>query len=177
MTIYNVAEPLQLIFLPHGYCSHFLCLLNTLDHNFQGSCIMISIYLTHWGRVTHICVRKITITGSDNGLAPERRQAIIWTSAGTLLIGPLGTNFSEMLIGIQTFSFKKMHSKMLSAKWHPFCLGLNVLILVITGKKLLHNNPPNDHFNHSKMRIVMMQTLLTMVALQVVLMTSCSVTN
>ena len=56
-----------------------------------------------------------------------RRQAIIWTNAGILLIGPLGTNFNEILIGIQTFSLKKMHLKMSSAKWGPFCLGLNVL--------------------------------------------------
>ena len=85
------------------------------------------IYLTHWGRVTHICVGNLTIIDSDNGLSPERRQAIIWTNAGILLIGPLGTNFSEISIGIQTFSFKKMHFKMSSAKWRPFCLGLNVL--------------------------------------------------
>ena len=65
--------------------------------------------LTHWGRVTHVCVGKLIIIGSDNGLSPGRRQAIIWTIAGILLIGPLGTNFSEILIGIQTFSFKKMH--------------------------------------------------------------------
>ena len=83
---------------------------------------------THWGRVTHICVVKLTIIGSDNGLSPGRRQAIIWTNAGILLIGPLGTNFTEILIGIQTFSFKKMHLKMSSAKWRPFSLGLNVLI-------------------------------------------------
>ena len=62
--------------------------------------------LTHWGRVTHICVGKLTIIGSDNGLSPERRQAIIWTNAGTLLIGPLGTNLSEILIEIYTFSLK-----------------------------------------------------------------------
>ena len=83
--------------------------------------------LTHWGRVTHICVGNLTIIGSDNGLSPCRRQAIIWTNAGILLIAPLGINFNEILIGIQTFSFKKIHLKMPSAKWHPFCLGLNVL--------------------------------------------------
>ena len=49
------------------------------------------------------------------------------TIAGILLIGPLGTNFSETLIGIQTFLFKKMHLKMSSAKWRLFCLCLNVL--------------------------------------------------
>ena len=70
---------------------------------------------------------KLTIIGSDNGLSPGRCQAIIWTNAGLLLIGPLGTNFSEMLIEIHTFSFKKIHLKMSSGKWRPFCLGLNVL--------------------------------------------------
>ena len=85
--------------------------------------------LTHWGRVTHICVSKITIIGSDNGLSSGRRQAILWTSVGILFIGPLGTNFSEVLIEIYTFSFKKMHLKMSSGKWRPFCLGLNVLQL------------------------------------------------
>ena len=33
--------------------------------------------LTHWGQATHICVGDLTITGSDNGLSPGRRQAII----------------------------------------------------------------------------------------------------
>ena len=52
---------------------------------------------THWGQVVHICVSKLTIIGSDNGLPPDRRQAIIWTNAGILLIRTLGTNFSEIL--------------------------------------------------------------------------------
>ena len=84
--------------------------------------------LTHWGRVTHICVGNLTIVGSDNGLSPGRRQAITWTNVGILLIGPLGTIFSEMLIDIHTFSFKKIHLIMSSGKWRPFCLGLSVLM-------------------------------------------------
>ena len=92
--------------------------------------------LTHWGRVMHICVGKLTIIGSDNGLSPGRHQAIIWTNARLLLIGPLGTNFSEILIAIETFSFKKMHLKISSAKWRPSCLGLNVLIKL----NEFHNN-------------------------------------
>ena len=68
-------------------------------------------WLTHWGRVTHICIGNLTIIGSDNGLSPGRRQAITWINVGILLIGPLGTNFSEMLIEIHTFSFKKMQLK------------------------------------------------------------------
>ena len=89
--------------------------------------IFWNVYLTHWGKVTHIYVGKLTIIGSDNGLSPDRRQAIIWTNAGILLIGPLGINFNEILIGIQTFSFKKIHLRMSSGKWRPFCLGLDVL--------------------------------------------------
>ena len=60
-------------------------------------------WLTHWGRVTHICVGNLTIIGPDNGLSPGRRQAIIWTNAGILLIEPWGTNLSEILSEIHTF--------------------------------------------------------------------------
>ena len=59
--------------------------------------------------------------------APGRRQAIIRTIAGILLIRPLGTNFSEILIEILIFSFKKMRLKVSSAKRRPFSLGINVL--------------------------------------------------
>ena len=74
-----------------------------------------------------ICVSELFIIGSDNGLSPGRRQAIIWTNAGILSIGPLGTNFSEIFIECHTFSLKKMHLKISSGKWRPFCIGLNVL--------------------------------------------------
>ena len=97
---------------------------------FEGKCSW-SFILTHWGRVTHICVSKLSIIGSDNGLSPDRRQAIILTNAGLLLIGPLGTNFSEILIEILTFSFKKMRLKMSSAKRRIFWLGLNVLMVQV----------------------------------------------
>ena len=48
--------------------------------------------------MTHICVSGLTSIGSDNGLSPGRRQAIIRTNAGILLIRPLGTNFSEFSV-------------------------------------------------------------------------------
>ena len=83
--------------------------------------------LTHWGRVTHICVGNLTIIGSDCGLSPGRHQVIIWTNTGILLIVFLGTHFSEVVIEILTFSFKKIRLKVSFAKWRPFCLGLNVL--------------------------------------------------
>ena len=93
---------------------------NVLPNSSSSMQNKVVIVLTHWGRATHICVGKLTTIDSDNGLSPGRRQAIIWTIAGILLIGPLGTNFSEILMGIQTFSFKKMHLKMSPAKWRSF---------------------------------------------------------
>ena len=64
---------------------------------------------------------------------------------GILLIGPLGTNLCEILIANHIFSFTKVHFKMSSGKWRPFCLGLNVLNLRSLGsdsilhKTLYHN--------------------------------------
>ena len=63
-----------------------------------------------------------------NSLRPSGRpQDIIWTSAGIILIGPLGTHFNEILIEIDIFSFKKMYLKSSSENWRRFCLGLNAL--------------------------------------------------
>ena len=82
-------------------------------------------------------MRRQTIIASDNGLSPGWCQAIIWTNAW-MLIGPLETNFSEILIAIRTSSLKKKRLKM-SSKWRPFCLCLNVLkiqviLMVIVSK-------------------------------------------
>ena len=58
---------------------------------------------------------------SDYGLPPGRRQAIIWTHVGILLIGPFGTNFSEILIHENAFgnAIRKVAA---------ICFGFNVLI-------------------------------------------------
>ena len=65
--------------------------------------------LTDWGRLTHMCVSKIIIIGSDNGFSPGRLQAIIWSNAGILLTGPLGINLNEISFQINTFSFRETH--------------------------------------------------------------------
>ena len=84
------------------------------------------IVLTHWGRGTHIWV--------------VRRQAIIWTNVGRLLIGPSWTNTSKISIGIQIIIFKKLHLKTLSAKWRQSCIGLNELIVLSnTGWCVVYN--------------------------------------
>ena len=82
--------------------------------------------LTHWVQVMHICVIKLTIIGSDNGLSPGRHQAIIWTNDGILLTGTLGTNFNEILIEIHTFPLKNPFEnvvwKMASILSQPQCV-------------------------------------------------------
>ena len=59
------------------------------------------------------CVSKPTIIGSDNGFPPDGCQAFIWITAGILLIWPLGTNFSEIVAKINTFSLEKCNWKCL----------------------------------------------------------------
>ena len=91
---------------------------------------------THWGREIMAIISQTTFSNAFSWMKIyefRRRQSIVWSNAGTLLLGPLVTNLSENLIKILTFSFMKMQLKVLSAKWHPFCLGLNVLkYLLIT---------------------------------------------
>ena len=113
-----ITEPYLFMYLTQW----LMCMYKSMNRNFN-----IFPLLTHWGQATHICVSKLTIICSDNGLSPGRSQAIIWTNDGILLIGTLRTNFSEILIEIYIFSFKKMLLKMPSGKWRPFCLGLIVL--------------------------------------------------
>ena len=93
---------------------------------------MIHQLLTHWGRVTHKCIRKLTTTGLDNGLSPGRRQAINSTNVGILPIGPLGTNFSETLIEMYQFLFTKMHLKMSYGKMAAILSRLNISHKVCT---------------------------------------------
>ena len=96
--------------------------------------------LSHWSRVTHICVNKLTIIGPDNGLSPGRRQAIIWTNAGILLIGPLGTNFSEILI-IQENAFQNVVWKMAAILSRPQCV-MKIKTITVTIDSL-HPPPPS----------------------------------
>ena len=81
-------------------------------------------YMRQWiGRVS---------IGSDNGLLPVRRKAITWTNPGLLSIGLLRINFSEILIGILSFSFKKMHLKLSSAK----------MTAILSGGRWVNSTPP-----------------------------------
>ena len=61
----------------------------------------------------YMCIRNLTIIGSDNGLSLGCCQAIIWNNDGIFLFWPLETNFSETLIKIYSSSLKKMHLKII----------------------------------------------------------------
>ena len=106
--------------------------------------------LTLWRRVTHICVGNLTIMASDNGLSPDRRQVITWTNAGISLIGPLVTNFNDILIKIITFSFKKMRLKGSSAKRRPFYLGFNVLSSLLWPAVMTPSMAIPEHFRKTR---------------------------
>ena len=126
--------------------------INKIIYHFHESQWLEKLIEAEWRIYVSV---NYAITGSDNGLSPGRHQGIIWTNAGILLIGPLGTNISEISIEILTFSFKKMHLELSSGKGHPFCLGLNVL-----RNKLRSYSVKNQlkHFHH---RSIMYPVFLT----------------
>ena len=132
---------------------------------------------THWGRVMHICVGKLAIIGSGNGLSPDRHQAIIRTNAGILLIETLRTNFSGILTKIHTFSFKKIRLKMSAGKCRPLCLGLNVVRqpsycfqnLDLTKYKMLHDGPLTWRINRTKqidLHVLLLEDILVLLQKQ-----------
>ena len=93
--------------------------------------------------MTHICICRQTIIGSDNGLSPGRCQAIIWTNAGILLIGTLRTNFSEILSKIHTFSFKK----------NAFENGVWEMASILSRPQCVNSSRPSDYQSMNKATI------------------------
>ena len=92
--------------------------------------------LTHWGRVTHICVGELTIIGSDNGLSPERRQAIIWTNAGILLIGnkPQWNYKRNSNIFNKENTFENVVCEMLLISSRPQCVKKMIYFFLLNKK-------------------------------------------
>ena len=80
------------------------------------------IMLTHWGRVTYICVGNLTIIGSDNGLSPGRRQAIICTNPGIYVNWTLRQNNRNANILIQENALENVVSEMASILSRPQCV-------------------------------------------------------
>ena len=93
-----------------------------------------------WCRI-YVSVNWASI-GSGYGLPPVRRQAITWTNADLLSIGPLGTNCSEVWIKVQNLLFIKMYVKMSSAEWLSCCSGGDELTDVL--KFIFHLSWPHS---------------------------------
>ena len=94
--------------------------------NFTMKC-MFQLIEAEW-RI-HVS-ENYTIIGSDKSLSPARRQAIIWTNDGILLIRPLSTHFSYFLSKLKHFHWQICIWKCRLPKWRPFCPGFNVLNMV-----------------------------------------------
>ena len=100
--------------------------LQSLHPPRQGFAMLQLLAFNPRGQVAPIHVYKLNIVGANNGLTTGRRQAIIPTNAGILLIRPWGTTLGENWLKFIYFALKKMHLKMLSGTWRPYCLGLKV---------------------------------------------------
>ena len=106
--------------------------------------LFLGVGLTHWSRVTHICVSDLTLIGSDNGLSLGRRQAIIWTNVGILLIGTLRNklqwNFNRNSdISIQENAFESVVCEMAAFLSRPQCVNsIPALVQVMACR------PPGD---------------------------------
>ena len=82
--------------MPYSWCLVYLNAINT-----------------HWGWVTLICVGKLTIIVSHNGLSHGRHNAIIWTNAGILLNQSLGNKLQRnSYIFIQENAFQNVVCEM-----------------------------------------------------------------
>ena len=125
-----------------------------LYHGTRNILIMYTKFVSPQCRI-YASMNQVSI-GSDSGLSPFRRQAIIWTRAGLLSIGPLGTNFSEILTKIQNFSVTKMHLKISSdglRKGGHFFQGTWVKGVAIVTSIRAHNKKKpwnlSPHVDHS----------------------------
>ena len=122
--------------IPSDPVSTFMYILSNMEDHSETNLsatfyprVLLSKLISPKRRI-NASVNRVSI-GSANGLSPMPHQAIFWTNAGLLSIGPLGTNFGGIFVKIQNFSFTNMHLKISSAKRWPFCPGgdwLNVLV-------------------------------------------------
>ena len=132
---------------PYIYLAFLLVrLVNYGNNNIVYQCLMFFLFfsdsilgydmwyhnmmllLTQWGWVMNICISKLTISGSDNGLSPGRGQAIIWKNAGILLIGnKLHWNLNSYIF-IKENAFENVVSKMAAIlSWLPCVNNLHLI--------------------------------------------------
>ena len=106
---------------------HLLLLLQTVYHLAMFS-LSVRYQLIEAKWHIYASVNK-AIIGSDNGLSPGRRQPVIWTNDVILLIGPLATNFSEILyqnskLFVQENAFESVVCDMAAILSRPQCVKI-----------------------------------------------------
>ena len=94
-----------------------------------------ALWLTHWGRMTHICIGDLTTIVSDKGLSPNQRQVINCTNAEVLLIEPLGTKFygnfnRNSYIFIQANAVENITRKVADILSWPQCVLMELILLL-----------------------------------------------
>ena len=97
----------------------------------------------------HICISKVTVIGPDIGLSPERRQAILWTNAGILFIGTLGTKIQWNLkqnsyIFILENAFENVICEIAGILSRSQCVNLSIRWVLRDGGKIETTKPQND---------------------------------
>ena len=114
-------------------------------------------HLSHWCWMTHLCISKLTITGSGNGLSPGQRQVIIWTNTG-ILARPKGGLFryhvKRIHFTMQGFGFL---SAILRQNWWPCTTTTDVPPLFNLARFDLNKDccwknylqTDSDYFSHS----------------------------
>ena len=111
-----------------------------LVHLYDCCWVAARTALTHLGRRTHICVSKMALIGSDNGLPPGRRQAIIWTNAGIYSIHTVGTNSSEIAssyIFVQENAPENIICEMGDIVSRPHCVNAHNYVCIESGSSML----------------------------------------
>ena len=114
-----------------------LCMVCGIQYASHGH----GVSVTEWEYIyAYTCLKSSPlvphISVSEFGSALVQIMAWRRIGAGLLPIGPLGTNFHGIWIKMQNFSFKQMHLKTSSAKWRPFCPGVDELICQIQWGKI-----------------------------------------
>ena len=87
-------------------------------------------FLTPWGWVKHICISKLTIIGSDNGLLPGRHQAIIWTNTGILLSGKENA-FENVIYEMEASSSRPQCVHLFGCEARIFCTKYSMIIIAL----------------------------------------------
>ena len=102
--------------------------------NVTKICCWEMSWLTHWGWVRHICVSKLTIIGSGNGMLPGWHQVIIWTNAGILFIGDkIQWHFNwNQCISIHENAFENVACQMAPISSQPLWVNCDRLMFAQT---------------------------------------------